>query len=301
MRRLPPLAQLRAFEAVARHLSFKVASVELAVTPTALSHQIRMLEDFCGQSLFIRRPRPVRLTEAGIRLFPVLRQGLDAFEAAIVSASTKEKEQALVVTTTNAFASRWLIPHLPSWRKRYPGIALEVIGTDAVLDLGAGEADVAIRYMYQAPTEHVGVDLFRDEFVPVCSPSLLPNGEPIVSLQDLRGFTLIHCYWSPTDPHAPTWERWLAKALSIAPPVPKLSEMDQLSFREELHGIDAAVAEQGIIIVSNLLVARELEEGSLVKAVDITLPGYGFYLVHEANHPRLPLVELFSSWALSVR
>ena len=95
MRRLPPLAQLRAFEAVARHLSFKEASVELAVTPTALSHQIRMLENFCGQSLFIRRPRPVRLTEAGIRLFPVLRQGLDAFEAAIVSASTEEKEQAV--------------------------------------------------------------------------------------------------------------------------------------------------------------------------------------------------------------
>lgn len=77
--------------------------------------------------------------------------------------------------------------------------------------------------------------------------------------------------------------------------------MDQLSFREELHGIDAAVAEQGITIVRNLLVARELEEGILVKAVDITLPGYGFYLVHEAKHSRLPLIELFLSWALSVR
>ena len=301
MRRLPPLAQLRAFEAVARNLSFKKAAAELAVTPTAISHQIQLLENFCGQSLFRRRPRPVTLSKAGERLYPVLREGLDAFEAAIAGVTSEDREQSLVVTTTNAFASRWIVPRLPRWRSSYPGIALEVVGTDRVLDLAAGEADVAIRYMYQAPAELGAVELFRDKFFPVCSPRLLPDGQPITRLEELHGYTLIHCYWSPSDPHAPTWSRWLDKASTVASPLPKLSEMDQLSFQEELHAIDAAVAGQGIIIVSDVLIARALEEGTLAKAVDIALPGYGFYLVHEADHPRQPIIELFSSWALAVR
>jgi LysR family glycine cleavage system transcriptional activator len=82
--------------------------------------------------------------------------------------------------------------------------------------------------------------------------------------------------------------------------VPNLSEIQRLSFREELHAIDAAIAEQGIVLVSNLLVARELEQGILVKAVEITLPGFGFYMVHESNHPRQSMVDLFISWAVSM-
>ncbi len=241
------------------------------------------------------------LTKAGERLYPVLREGLDAFEAAIVEVVSEDREQTLVVTTTNAFASRWIVPRLPSWRKTYPGIALEVVGTDRVLDLAAGEADVAIRYMYEAPAELGAVELFRDKFFPVCSPRLLPKGQPITRLEELRGHTLIHGYWSPSDPHAPTWTRWWDKASTVAPPLPKLSAMDHLNFHEELHVIDAAVAKQGIIIVSDVLVARELEEGTLTKAVDIPLPGYGFYLVHEADHPRKQIIEAFSAWSLAVR
>jgi LysR family transcriptional regulator, glycine cleavage system transcriptional activator len=300
-RRLPPLTELRAFEAVARHSSFKKAAAELAVTPTAISHQIQLLETFCGQSLLRRRPRPVTLTPAGARLYPVLRQGLDAFASAVAELLEADAEQTLTVTTTNAFASRWLVPRLPSWRRRYPGIHLEVIGTDAVMDLADGEADLAIRYMYEAPRDLAATELLRDEFFPVCSPTLLSDGAPIERLAELTKHTLIHCYWSPADPHAPTWSRWLEAAASISPPAPKLSELQQLTFREELHAIDAALAEQGILIVSDLLVARELEEGRLVKAVNISLPGYGFYLVHQTEHPREQLIELFMAWALSMR
>src|SRR6266567_8171368 len=146
MRKLPPLGSLRAFEAAARRMSFMEAAAELGVTPTAISHQIRLLEDICGQPLFRRRPRPLALTRAGERLFPVLRNGFDAFAAAIASASAKRGPRLLRVTSPNAFASRWLVPRLPKWREIHPKVPLETIGTDAVLDLRAGNADVAIRY-----------------------------------------------------------------------------------------------------------------------------------------------------------
>src|SRR6202045_142883 len=109
MRKLPPLGSLRAFEAAARRMSFREAAVELGVTPTAISHQIRLLEDICGQPLFRRRPRPLVLTGAGHRLFPVIRNGFDAFSTAISSASANVSQRPLRVTSPNAFASRWLV------------------------------------------------------------------------------------------------------------------------------------------------------------------------------------------------
>ena len=115
MKKLPPLIELRAFEAAARHLSFKAAAAELAVTPTAISHQIRLLERYCGRALFRRRPRPLALTEAGARLFPVIRDGLEAFAVAISAVKHGDGHEPLRVTTTNAFASRWLVPRLARW------------------------------------------------------------------------------------------------------------------------------------------------------------------------------------------
>jgi LysR family transcriptional regulator, glycine cleavage system transcriptional activator len=187
MLNLPPLTELRAFEAAARHLSFKTAATELGVTPTAISHQIRLLEQHCGQPLFRRRPRPMALTAAGARLFPVIRDGLARFAIA-VSSVRGDKRGPLRVTATNAFAGRWLVPRLPSWRKAHPGIALEVLGTDAVLDLGAGEADLAIRYARAPPPNLVAQHLFRDRFFAVCNPALLSKDRPICTPADLRNY-----------------------------------------------------------------------------------------------------------------
>jgi len=137
MHRLPPLTELRAFEAAARQVSFKKAAAELGLTPTAISHQIRLLEQYCGTALFRRRPRPLALTEAGARLFPVVRDGLEAFAAGLGAIRRQGDRQPLRVTTTNAFASRWLVPRLPRWRKLRPDAPLDVIGTDNVIDLHA--------------------------------------------------------------------------------------------------------------------------------------------------------------------
>ena len=300
MRKLPPLATWRAFEAAARHASFKRAAAELGVTPTAISHQIRLLEDVCGQQLFRRRPRPLALTAAGERLYPVLRHGFDAFASALASFGDDAQQGPLRVTTPNAFASHWLVPRLPLWRDAHPDLPLEVIGTDAPLDLRAGEADLAIRYAAAMPADLVGQELFRDTYFPVCSPALLAKGAAIRRATDLLAYPLIHFAWLRSDPAVPNWRRWLATARSIDPDLPDVTRTWDLSFREELHAIDAVVAGQGIAICSDVVLRRELASGSLVKAHDLPLPGFGYYLVHLPDHPRLASILAFAAWTRSV-
>jgi LysR family transcriptional regulator, glycine cleavage system transcriptional activator len=296
MRKLPPLSELRAFEAAARHLSFKKAADELSVTATAISHQVRLLEEYCGVALFRRRPRPLKLTSAGERLLPMIRDGFDDFARAFSMLVEKPAERPLIVTTTNAFASRWLVPQLPSWRESHPEIALEVIGTDTVLDVERAEADVAIRYMFAPPPHLPAIELFRDRFVTVCSPDLLPERRPLASIRELRPYPLIHAWWSPLDPHAPTWERWLSWMRADDPGVPSLEEFEQLRFREELHMIDAALGGLGVGLCGDLLVTRELKAGTLIHAVDTIRPGYGYYLVCARDAPRRESIDTFASW-----
>jgi LysR family glycine cleavage system transcriptional activator len=301
MRKLPPLGSLRAFEAAARRLSFREAADELGVTPTAISHQIRILEEICGQPLFRRRPRPLELTSAGERLFPVIRSGFDMFASAIASASPRVSQTRLRVTSPNALASRWLVPRLSNWRETYPKIPLEIIGTDAVLNLRAGEADIAIRYARRMPLDLSGKEIFRDAFFPVCSPALLTKaGRRIERATDLLDYPLIHFDWMNRDRDAPTWSRWLAAARSIDPDIPETNKAWDLSFKEELHAIDAVVAGEGIAILSDIVVGRELKSGVLVKAHDLSLPGYGFYVVHVPHHPEQLSIEAFSAWLRGV-
>lgn len=302
MERLPPLVELRAFDAAARHLSFKKAAAELGVTPTAISHQIRLLERYCGCALFRRRPRPLVLTDAGTQLFPAVRGGLDAFAGAITAVKRVGDEQPLRVTTTNAFASRWLVPRLPSWRKLHPSAPLEVIGTDGVLDLKAGESDVAIRYATgrTAPAEGVAEELLRDRFWPVCSRQLFSQA-PLNRPADLRKHVLVHSYWAPSDRDPPTWQKWFALARSKWRQIPDYRDMQHLSFREELHAIEAVIAGQGVGIFSDVLVAQELAAGTLVKTFDLPLSGYGFYVVRRRGHPREKVIQAFAAWLQAVR
>jgi LysR family glycine cleavage system transcriptional activator len=300
-KKLPPLTELRAFEAAARHLSFKQAAAELGVTPTAVSHQIRLLEQYCGRALFRRRPRPLSLTQAGARLFPVVRDGLDAFAAALGAIRRHGDRQPLRVTTTNAFASRWLVPRLARWRKLRPDAPLDVIGTDRIVDLRAGDADVAVRYARTAPREGRAEQFLQDSFWPICSPLLLADGERLKTPADLKRHVLIHYYWPPSDLEAPTWQRWLAVAQRKWRDVPNFKDMEHLSFREELHAIEAAIAGQGIGIFSDVLLAPELASGALVKAFGVSLPGYRSYVVHRPGHPREKTIRAFAGWLRSVR
>jgi LysR family transcriptional regulator, glycine cleavage system transcriptional activator len=296
MRKLPPLRALRAFEAAARHHSFSAAANELGVTPTAISHQIRQLEEAFGVKLFQRRPRPLLLTSAGARLYPALRNGFDALVSAVALLAEGDVQAPLRVTSPSAFASKWLVPQLPKWREQNPTVPLEIIGTDAVLDVRADAADVAIRYSRKPPPDYVVQEVFRDAYVPVCSPRLIERHGPIERAADLLRFPLIHYDWITRDPEAPTWQQWLSVARSIDPDFRPLEKVWDLSFREELHAIDAVVGGQGVAICSDVVVSNELRNGLLVKAHPLSLPGYGFYIVSMAHSPRAAAIEAFSAW-----
>lgn len=283
------MTALRAFEAVARLGSFRLAAAELHVSPTAVSHQIRSLEVYCGQSLFRRRPHPLALTDAGERLFPVIRDGLDLFAAAIERARAPGAEAGqLRVTATNAFAARCLVPLLPDWCRENPAVELEIIGTDEVIDLRGGLADVALRYARDIPSDGVAVELARDRFHVVAAPSLVgPDGA-----KSWRQLPRIAYDWLPGDTQAPTWERWdmVARTRRHGP------ARIVMRFREELHAIEAVLAGQGVAICSDLLVRKELSEGTLVRLSPITLDGYGLFLVTLPVQSAALPVRSFCAW-----
>jgi LysR family glycine cleavage system transcriptional activator len=176
-----------------------------------------------------------------------------------------------------------------------------VIGTDAVIDLRAGDADVAIRYATgrKAPMDGIAQEFLTDSFWPVCSPQLL-SSNGLKRVADLQSYVLIHSYWGPSDIDPPTWQKWLALARRKWRNVPEFSDLQHLSFREELHAIEAVMAGQGVGIFSDVLVAHELAAGTLVKAFDVSLPGYRFYVVRRTDHPRERVIQAFSAWLKSV-
>lgn len=297
MRALPPLTSLRAFEAAARLLSFHGAAAELSVTPTAISHQIRLLEGSCGKLLFKRRPRPMSLTPAGSALLPLISQGLDLFEAGFSSVSIPA-HQRLRITATNAFAARWIVPRMPSWLARHPDIGLDIMGTDDVLDLTGDQIDIAIRYARNRPKGVMASEIGRDRYIVVASPSLVGFGLIELAPQDLTRFPLIDGQWDEGSPNPPMWFEWIRMARAEGLDVPDLTKHITLSFREDLHGIEAAIAGHGIAICSDALVAPELASGRLLKVSSVELDGYGFYIACRPNHPRQRILKFFESWIL---
>jgi LysR family transcriptional regulator, glycine cleavage system transcriptional activator len=286
MRRLPPLAALRAFEAAARHLSFKRAAAELAVTPTAISHQIRLLEDRIGLRLFERRPRLVLLTLEGQRLYLVLRDGFDAFAEAIASLDARRARTVVTLSATRAFMARWLVPRASSFAVANPGIDLRFHAADEPVDFRKGTVDVAIRYSRGNFPGLKAEELFRDEFAPVASPHL-----GLHKPSDLRRLTLIHFEWYRTDRETPIWPRWLAYA-----GVRDLEPRAELTFTDESHAIQAAIAGQGVALLDLMLIADELANGSLVQPFGPVLPGYRCFLVYPQAAAESERIAAVRSW-----
>ena len=156
------------------------------------------------------------------------------------------------------------------------------------------------RYARAAPPDLVAHEMLRDTFWPVCSPALLGPGGPPACPSDLLRHPLVHMHWQPSEPDPPTWRHWLRAARRRDPRLADVPEAHGLAFREELHAIEAVAGGQGVGICSDVLVADELRTGALVKAYDLPLPGFGFYVAHLPVHPRLAAIEVFSAWVRSV-
>jgi LysR family transcriptional regulator, glycine cleavage system transcriptional activator len=295
MRSLPPLNALQTFEIAARHLSFQQAAEELDVTSTAVSHQIKVIEDYLGVSLFRRRPRPLALTQAGQLLYPAVSKSLDTIAAAIAQLKRVPESTTLAVSVTTVFAAKWLVPRLSEFQQTYPEIDLHLQASNDVVELQRQTVDLAIRY---GRGNYPGLrvcQLMSDVFLPVCSPRLLGGEHPIREPDDLVHHPLLHFEWIHFGTDAPDWENWFR--------VTGLNTFDLnrgLKFNEESLAIQAAIAGQGVALCSNIHVADDVALGFLVQPLDVSLSGFNYSAVYLENHPKETLILKFVDWLVAI-
>jgi LysR family glycine cleavage system transcriptional activator len=288
VRRLPSLSSLRAFEAAARHGSFKRAASELAVTPTAVSHQIRALEAHVGFSLFERRTRQVILTEPGAKLYPVLRDGFDAFAETIERLTGRRSRAQVTISATIAFTACWLVPRVAAFRALHPDIDLQLQASDEVVNMEEAGVDIAIRYGSGPYPGFAVTPLFADRFAPVFNPML-----KLAGVEDLSRWPLIDFQWKRRSPDNPTWSRWFAEAGLDEP-----AEPAQLRFSDESHAIQAAVAGQGIALASLALVQDDLAAGHLIQPFGPAISGFRHHLLRRETQAG-PAVTAVAQWLQS--
>jgi len=286
MRRLPPLSTLRAFEAAARLGSFKRAAEELAVTPTAISHRIRVLEEHLCLALFVRKVRQVTLTEAGAVLFPVLKNGFDAFETTLQQLAQARERKRVTITATNAFTAKWLMPRISRFHAVHPDIDLQIQANDHAIESTDQAFDIALRYGRGPYPGFNAQAMFTDEYAPVVNPLL-----QIKDLSALGSVPLIHFEWTKESTENPTWQKWLSQAGMSGTPL-----HGQLQYSDEGHAIQAAVAGQGIALLSLALVADELAAGHLVQPFGPAITGYTYHLLTRADKEPSPWVQDVVDW-----
>jgi len=289
-RRLPPLLSLRAFEAAAAHLSFQRAALELSVTPSAISHQVRALEDTLGQPLFRRLTRQLALTPAGQRLFDDLRMGFDALEAGVDRLRRPAASQSVTLTTNTAFAARWVLPRMAAFRKACPGIELRLHAGDTVVDLARGDADIAVRSGSGNWPGLVVSELMPERYAPLCSPML-----GLRRKGDLPKHQLIHCDWQPQALAPALWSRWFREA-GIAPPRGRSARAAGLSFSDETHAMLAALAGHGVALLSLTLAAEELRSGALVQPFGPALDTGSYFLATANGRENEPAIRAVWQW-----
>jgi LysR family glycine cleavage system transcriptional activator len=283
---LPPLIALRAFEAVARNSSFKAAAVELSVTPTAISHHVRHLEQYIGERLLDRTPRTCRLTSAGEILFEATTSGFSDIRQAVGRLRRKRKGSTLTISATPAFLSLWLVPRMQALRKHCPDLDLRLHASKTVTSLREDGIDVAIRYGDVAIGSADSFVLLRDEFTPLCSPRL-----GIRRLGDLRRATLLHVDGYRAPRPAPTWARWCRQV--------GIEEIDTEMgprFSDSLHATQAAMGGQGVVLGSPVIVSDALSLGVLVRPFRQAVPGAAYCFVCSPTVATRTDVKALRAW-----
>jgi len=259
LRRLPSLDFLRGFEAAGRLASFTLAARELHLTQSALSRQVKALEEALGVALFERRHRALALTPAGARFHRQAGETLQAIARAAEEASGAMREPGLTITTTVSFASLWLIPRLPQFRARHPDVEVYVSADDRNVDLARGDVDVAIRYLGEAVPPGA-TRLFGERMLPVVSPDVAKNPRtPLKRVSDLRHHVLLHL----DDPEGRVpwlnWPAWLA-----ANGEPGLKPAGSLRFSLYDQLAQAALGGQGVALGRLPMLGHLLDSGRLI-------------------------------------
>jgi LysR family glycine cleavage system transcriptional activator len=291
-RRLPPLNSLRAFEAAARHLSFTRAAEELHVTPAAISHHIKGLEEHLGLKLFRRLNRAVVLTHAGQACVAGLSDAFDRMAVALERLRAQECSGPLTVSTSPALAAKWLVPRLEGFQELYPEIDVRVSAAMRLVDFAREDVDVAIRYGTGSYPGLLTELLLTNEVVPVCSPALLEGPRPLRAPEDIRHHTLLHDDTRTSDGAYPNWAMWLRAA--------GLEGVDaSRGPRFDYPGLvlDAAAAGRGIALALSTVAAADLAAGRLARPFAVTVPTpFAYYVVCPEPTAERPKVAALRRW-----
>jgi len=286
--RLPALAALRAFEAVARHASFTRAAEELGVTQGAVSYQVRELEGELGLALFRREGRGIRTTEAAERLLPAFRRALAEIADAIAAVAPAGAEPRLTVALSTYFAAHWLSKRLGGFSQRHPTIRIRLQHPEFSA-FGADEADMAIRWARGdwKPRDLTAEFLFGASITPVCSPGLRAGPPRLVEPADIPRHTLLR-----DEVTREAWAEWW-KLAGIAQPIPAR----EVTINDPNVYIQAAIDGQGIAL-GDALLADDIALGRLVEPFAPRLEGYGYFLVHPRDAPLRPAAQAFRDWII---
>jgi len=283
----PSLAALRAFETAARTLSFTGAAKELSQTQGAISHQVNTLEARLGVKLFEREARGLKLTEAGGKYLPLVRDSLERLRTA-EDMVRLERPSVLTVTVSPNFASKWLVPRLGGFSVTHPNLDLRISASLQHVDFNREDIDLAVRHGNgHWPDLHV-TRLCVEELFPACSPSLLHAGPPIRTPADLTKHVLVH------DRSRKHWRDWLA-AFGIEPPANERGPV----FDQTALAIDAAVAGQGIALARTALASLELIAGRLARPLTEALSAeFAYWIVCRKSAADAPKISQFRSWLI---
>ncbi|WP_437351720.1 LysR substrate-binding domain-containing protein [Neorhizobium petrolearium] len=288
MSRQFPLNALRVFESAARQMSFTRAGEELGLTQTAVSYQIKLLEDTIGEQLFLRRPRQVALTEAGERLAPKIAEAFSIIDEAVTNLNDAS-ESALIIHSTATFASRWLARYLGTFQLENPGIAVRLETSQEVIDFSRTEADVAIR---TGKGEWPGLRvhfLMKSHFTPMLSPGLAATIGGVKTPEDILKLRII-------DPGDPWWRIWFTAA---GMPDVDLGGRPSSRFGAQAFEAAAAVAGQGVAILKPEFYADDVALGRLIQPFDLLSDdGTDYWLVYPEARRNSKKIRAFRDFLL---
>lgn len=288
---LPSLNGLRAFEAAARHKSFTRAAAELHVTQTAISHQIRRLEEQLGLQLFTRRKRALELTPAAESYLPAVRAAFEDLRQATARLRRRDRGELLTVSTIASLAAKWLLQRVALFQEAHPGIEVRLTASTHLVDFRREEIDMAVRYG-RGHWPGLRADwLMAEDIFPVCSPKLLAGARPLRQPEDLAHHTLLHATLSRED-----WQLWLTAASLPT----SLAAKRGLTFDQSFMAIQAAIEGHGVALGRTPITEADIAAGRLVVPFDVVLPAEaGYYIVAPEETADTPKIALFREWLLA--
>ncbi|SNS42597.1 transcriptional regulator, LysR family [Noviherbaspirillum humi] len=284
--RLPPVHALSAFEAAARHGAFALAAEELCITPSALSHRIRLLEEFVGERLFIRDGRSVNLSEFGRRYLDVVRAALRTLTDFPLPHRNTPAQPRIKITVPPTFARYLLVPRLAEFQSRHPDIVVEIFLSVPLYDLSLSESDVEVRFGAGKYPDILTEKLFEEPAFAVATPSYVAGIGGLQTPADLKKATLLRSALEP-------WQPWFEVAGLDWPEPSTGLRLDDLGLL-----LEAIRAGYGVGLTRQHFAAEQLASGELVQLFDVCLtsPPHAYYVVYEPEARRRPEVAAFVDW-----